>query len=111
LITFSVPTFFAANGNHTLALETGPFFSLRFNTMLGYHHTSLNLFESFERYQDQLDANNLLKLARVEPRYTVNAYKGSNHIWEDWAYDNDELQSLKNAATEAGFTYTVEPVK
>jgi hypothetical protein len=79
--------------------------------MLGYHHTSLNLFETFERYQDQLDANNLLKLARVEPRYTVNAYKGSEQIWEDWAYDNDELQTLKNAATKAGFTYTVEPVK
>ena len=84
--------------------------------MLDHHHTSLNLFETFERYQDQLDANNLLKLERVEPRYTVNAYRGSdcfraNHMWEDWAYDNDELQILKNAATEAGFTYTVEPVK
>ena len=75
--------------------------------MLGYHHTSLNLFEAFERYQDQLDANNLLKLARVEPRYTVNAYKGSEHIWEDWAYDNDELASLKQIATESGYTITV----
>jgi len=91
----------------TTALETGPLFSLRFNTMLGYHHTSLNLFESFERYQDQLDANNLLKLARVEPRYTVNAYKGSEHIWEDWAYDNDELASLKQIAAESGYTVTV----
>ena len=84
--------------------------------MLDYHHTSLNLFEAFECYQDQLDANNLLKLTPVKPRYTVNAYRGSdrfraNHMWEDWAYDNDELQILKNAATKAGFTYTVEPVK
>ena len=79
--------------------------------MLDHHHTSLNLFETFERYQDQLNANNLLKLERVEPRYTVNAYKSSDHMWEDWAYDIDDLQILKNAATEAGFTYTVEPVK
>ena len=53
--------------------------------MLDYHPTMLNLFESFERYQDQLDANNLLKLARDEPHYTVNAYKGSKHNWEVWA--------------------------
>ena len=91
----------------TLALETGPLFFLCSYTMLGYHHTSLNLFEAFERYQDQLDANNLLKLARVEPRYTVNAYKGSEHIWEDWAYDNDELSNLKQIATESGYTVIV----
>ena len=80
--------------------------------MLDHHHTSLNLFEAFERHQDQLDANNLLKLERVEPRYTVNAYRGSdcfkaNHMWEDWAYDNDELASLKRIAAESGYTVTV----
>ena len=91
----------------TLALETGPLLPLRFNTMLGYHHTMLNLFESFERHQDQLDANNLLKLAPVEPRYTVNAFKGSKHIWEDWAYDNDELSNLKQIAIESGYTVIV----
>ena len=79
--------------------------------MLDYHHTWLNLFDEFQASQDRLDSSNFLKLVPVEPRYTVNAYKGSNHIWEDWAYDNDELRSLKNAATEAGFAYTVEPVK
>ena len=76
--------------------------------MLDYHHTWLNFFEDFERTQDRLDSSNLLKLSPVEPHYTVNAYKGSEHIWEDFAYDNDELQSLKNAATKASFTYTVE---
>ena len=91
----------------TTALETGLLFSLRFNTMLDHHHTSLNLFEAFEHYQDQLDANNLLKLARVEPRYTVNAFKGSKHIWEDWAYDNDELSNLKQIAIESGYTVIV----
>ena len=43
----------------------------------------------------------------VEPRYTVNAYKGSNHIWEDWAYDNDGLVSLKKIAAKSGYTVTV----
>jgi hypothetical protein len=71
------------------------------------HHTMLNLFERFEKMQDQLEASNLLKLAPVEPRYTVNAYKGSEHIWEDWAYDNDGLASLKQIATESGYTFTV----
>ena len=95
----------------TTALETGPLFSLRFNTMLDYHHTWLNFFEDFERTQDRLDSSNLLKFARVEPRYTVNAYKGSEHIWEDWAYDNDELASLKKIAAESGYTVTVEECK
>ncbi len=87
--------------------DRASFAFLLFHTMLSYHHTSLNLFEAFERYQDQLDANNLLKLAPVEPRYTVNAYKGSEHIWEDWAYDKDELVTLKQIATESGYTVTV----
>lgn len=94
-----------------MALETGPLFFLRFNTMLDYHHTMLNLFEDFERTQDRLDSSNLLKLSPVEPHYTVNAYKGSEHIWEDWAYDNDELASLKQIAAESGYTVTVQLVK
>jgi len=75
--------------------------------MLDYHHTWLNLFDEFQAAQDRLDLSNLLKLAPVEPRYTVNAYKGSEHIWEDWAYDNDELASLKQIAAESGYTVTV----
>jgi hypothetical protein len=75
--------------------------------MLDYHHTWLNFFEDFERTQDRLDSSNLLKLSPVEPHYTVNAYKGSEHIWEDWAYDNDELASLKQIAAESGYTVTV----
>ena len=71
------------------------------------YHAMLNLFEEFERAQDKLEASNLLKLATLEPQYTVNAYKGSEHIWEDWAYDNDELASLKKIAAESGYTVTV----
>jgi len=75
--------------------------------MLDYHHTWLNFFEDFERTQDRLDSSNLLKLSPVEPHYTVNAYKGSEHIWEDWAYDSDELASLKQIAAESGYTVIV----
>ncbi len=71
----------------------------------------LNLFERFEKMQDQLEASNLLKLAPVEPRYTVNAYKGSEHIWEDWAYDSNELASLKQVASASNYTVTVEEAK
>jgi len=75
--------------------------------MLDYHHTWLNLFDEFQATQDRLDSSNLLKLSPVEPHYTVNAYKGSKHIWEDWAYDSDELASLKQIAAESGYTVTV----
>ena len=76
--------------------------------MLDYHHTWLNLFDEFQASQDRLDLSNLLKLSPVEPHYTVNAYKGSEHMWEDWAYDKDELVSLKKIAAESGYTVTVE---
>ena len=69
------------------------------------------MFEAFECYQDQLDANNLLKLTPVKHRYTVNAYKGSEQNWEDWAYDNDDLVNLKKIAAESGYTVTEESVK
>lgn len=75
------------------------------------HYAMLNLFEEFERAQDKLEASNLLKLATLEPQYTVNAYKGSEHIWEDWAYDNDELVGLKQIASESNYTVTVEKTK
>ena len=76
--------------------------------MLDYHHTWLNLFDEFQATQDKLDSSNLLKLAPVEPHYTVNAYKGSEHMWEDWAYDKDEFARLKQIAAESGYTVTVE---
>ena len=75
------------------------------------HYAMLNLFEEFERAQDKLEASNLLKLATLEPQYTVNAYKGSEHIWEDWAYDNEELVGLKQIASESNYTVTVKTTK
>ena len=47
----------------------------------------------------------------IQPKWEIQAFLNNELQWADPAYDEDELQSLKNAATEAGFTYTVEPVK
>ena len=42
---------------------------------MDFHNQSLNLFESFERLQDKLEADNLLKLQQSESssRYYVEA--------------------------------------
>ena len=77
------------------------------------HNYWLNLFESFERHQTELEAReSLMVLNRdIQPKWEIQAFLNNELQWADPAYDDDELQSLKNAATEAGFTYTVEPVK
>ena len=76
------------------------------------HNTWLNLFESFERHQTELEAReSLMVLSRnIQPKWEIQAFLNDQLQWADPAYDDDELQSLKNAATEAGFTYTVEKV-
>ena len=74
---------------------------------MDFYTSSLNIFELFERQQDQLEANSLLKLTPATPHYTVNAYKGTEHKWEDWAYDEDELNSLKQIAAESGLVVIV----
>jgi hypothetical protein len=79
---------------------------------MGYHESWLDLFESFERHQTELEAcESLMVLSRdIQPKWEIQAFLNNELQWADPAYDDDELQSLKNAATEAGFTYTVEPV-
>jgi len=78
---------------------------------MDYHHTMLNLFEEFERTQDKLEADNLLKLSMVAGiTYVVTAFSGTVEEWYDYAYDTDELSVLKTAATECGFSYTVKEV-
>ena len=76
------------------------------------HNTWLDLFDSFERLQTELEAReSLMVLNRdIQPKWEIQAFLDNELQWADPAYDDDELQSLKNAATEAGFTYTVEPV-
>jgi len=78
---------------------------------MDYHHTRLNLFEEFERTQDKLEADNLLKLSMVAGiTYVVTAFSGTVEEWYDYAYDTDELEVLKTAATECNFSYTVKEV-
>ena len=75
------------------------------------HNQWLNLFESFQKHQDQLDARNLLKLSMSENiTYMVTAFNGTREQWYDYAYDEDELNSLKQDAKDCGFTVTVEEV-
>ena len=71
---------------------------------------SLNLFESFERFQDKLEADNLLKLQQSESpsRYYVEASLNGNLEWTEWAYDEHELDLLKQDAKDCGFAYTVK---
>ena len=76
------------------------------------HNTWLDLFDSFERLQTELEAReSLMVLSRdIQPKWEVQAFLGQDLQWADPAYDEDELQRMKNEATEAGFTYTVEEV-
>ena len=78
---------------------------------MDHHNYMLDLFESFERHQTELEArDSLMVLNRdIQPKWEIQAFLNNQLQWADPAYDEDELQSLKNAATEAGFTYTVEP--
>ena len=73
---------------------------------------SLNLFESFERFQDKLEADNLLKLQQSEftSRFYVEASLNGNLQWTEWAYDEHELDLLKQDAKDCGYSYTVEEV-
>ena len=79
---------------------------------MDFHNQRLNLFESFERFQDQLEADNLLKLQHSEPstRYYVEASLNGKREWTEWAYDEHELDLLKQDAKDCGFAYTVEEV-
>tara|TARA_R100000995_G_scaffold41825_2_gene19490 strand:+ start:2133 stop:2390 length:258 start_codon:yes stop_codon:yes gene_type:complete len=77
--------------------------------MLGYHHTSLNLFEAFERHQDELQSRNSLLALDAAPSHTfyVEAFFNGNPEWTEYAYDERELQNLKNDAIDSGCTFTV----
>jgi len=73
----------------------------------------LRVFESFQRYQDQLDANHLLKLKTMEPQttYYVEAKLGDSLEWTEYAYTERERDLLVKDAKDCGFTYTVEEVQ
>lgn len=79
---------------------------------MDHHNYMLGLFESFERHQHELDARNLLKLTMSENiTYMVTAFNGTREQWYDYAYDQDELNSLKQDAEDCGFTVTVQEVE
>tara|TARA_R100001460_G_scaffold21346_1_gene43639 strand:- start:963 stop:1205 length:243 start_codon:yes stop_codon:yes gene_type:complete len=73
---------------------------------------SLNLFESFERFQDKLEADNLLKLQQLESssRYYVEASLNGNLEWTEWAYNEHERDLLIADAKDCGFAYIVKEV-
>ena len=76
---------------------------------MDFHNMWLNLFESFERHQDELQAReSLMTLNRdIQPRWEIQAFLDEELQWADPAYDENELQTLKNQAIEAGFKFIV----
>ena len=76
------------------------------------HNYWLDLFDSFERLQTELEAReSLMVLSRdIQPKWEVQAFLGQDLQWADPAYDEEELQRMKNEAIQAGFTCTVEEV-
>jgi len=77
---------------------------------MDHHNSWLDLFDSFERHQTELEAReSLMVLSRdIQPKWEVQAFLNNELQWADPAYDEDELQSLKNDAIKAGYTITVE---
>jgi hypothetical protein len=73
------------------------------------HHTMLNLFESFERHQDELQSReSLLALDAVQsPTFYIEAFFDGKLEWTEYAYTDRELQNLKNDAIDSGCTFTV----
>jgi len=79
--------------------------------VLDYHHTWLNLFDEFQATQDKLEAGNFLKLSRVSsPTYYIEAFFDGNLEWTEYAYNERELQDLKDQAISCSFTFTVKEV-
>lgn len=76
------------------------------------HNYWLDLFDSFERLQTELEAReSLMVLNRdIQPKWEFQAFLDGDLQWADPAYDEQELQDMKDEAIEAGFTFTVEEV-
>jgi|TARA_R100000030_G_scaffold78126_1_gene61070 hypothetical protein len=79
---------------------------------MDFHNQSLNLFESFERFQDKLEADNLFKLqeSKSSIRYEVEASLNGVYEWSDYAYDEHERDLLIADAKDCGYSYTVKEV-
>ena len=57
------------------------------------HNTWLDLFDSFERLQTELEAReSLMVLNRdIQPKWEIQAFLNNELQWADPAYDDDEL--------------------
>jgi hypothetical protein len=79
---------------------------------MDFHNYWLDLFDSFERVQTELEAReSLMVLNRdIQPKWEFQAFLDGDLQWADPAYDEQELQDMKDEAIEAGFTFTVEEV-
>ena len=76
---------------------------------MDYDNYSLRLFEHFEATQAKLEKDNLLKLSMPDSTtYILTAYKNSVEQWYDYAYTEQELDTLKHNAEHCGFVYTIE---
>jgi len=76
-----------------------------------WHNQSLSVFESWQRYQDNLPDNSFFKLPDPQPpAYYIQAFLDGDLAWTEYAYDDHELQNLKNDAVSCGFTFTVEEI-
>ena len=79
---------------------------------MDHHNYMLDLFESFERHQTELEArDSLMVLNRdIQPKWEIQAFLDGELQWADPAYDDAELQDMKNEAIAAGLTFTVTEV-
>ena len=76
---------------------------------MDHHNYMLDLFESFERHQTELEArDSLMVLNRdIQPKWEFQAFLDDELQWADPAYDEDELQDMKDEAIEAGLSFVV----
>jgi hypothetical protein len=79
---------------------------------MDFHNCWLDLFDSFERVQTELEAReSLMVLNRdIQPKWEFQAFLDGDLQWADPAYDEQELQDMKDEAIEAGFTFSVQEV-
>tara|TARA_R100001163_G_scaffold60915_1_gene50537 strand:- start:420 stop:668 length:249 start_codon:yes stop_codon:yes gene_type:complete len=79
---------------------------------MDHHNYMLNLFESFERHQTELEARDSLMVLNcdIQPKWEFQAFLDDELQWADPAYDDDELQDMKNKAIKDGLTFVVTEV-
>lgn len=72
---------------------------------MDFHNTSL---DQYEFLQNMLDRGKQLQETDPQTIYYIQAYIKDRLVWDEWASDEEERESLIRDAVAAGFTYTVE---